>query len=156
MKRFALLLAFYAGAFGPSFAVMSQPPVSPPHDVQAAFDFACDVLDYDCSKLAPPAVVWEPLFLSMGAFGMYDGDATVHMDNSVLRFGDEVMIQSVLAHEIVHYLDVTLGVVVFPFTHESVCVSEFNAWRVGNAYVLTHGRPDFADFSWAERYGCFQ
>jgi hypothetical protein len=50
---------------------------------------------------------------------------------------------------------VKLGYIQFT-SREAVCLSEVNGWRVGNAYVLTHGRPDFADFSWAERYGCFQ
>jgi hypothetical protein len=79
------------------------------------------------------------------------------MDNSVvMRFADNVAVQSVLAHEIVHYLDVTLGITPFPFmSKDQVCQSEFRGWRVGNAYVIANGRPDIADFTWAERYSCF-
>ena len=155
MKVLVTYLAMLLGMVGPSLAIATAQPTPPPHDSQAAFDYACTVLEYDCSGLAPPTIVWDSLYNTFGALGMYDGGETIYMDNTVMRFADPVMIQSVIAHETAHYLDVKLGVVAFPFTMESVCTSEFNAWRVGNVYVLTHGRPDLADFGWAERYGCF-
>jgi len=152
MKTFVLLLALCAGMFGPTYGVFAAVPA---HDTQAAFDYACKVLDYDCSRLAPPGVVWEPLY-SFGVLGYYNGDDTIHMDTEVLRFADPVFTQSILAHEIVHYLDVKLGYVTLPYTMQTVCQSEANAWRVGNVYVLTHGRADLARFDWFVAYGCFK
>lgn len=153
MNTLVMLLALYTGGLGPSFALMAT---APPHDSQAAFDYACELLDYDCSNLSPPEIQWAPIYSSYGALGMYDGSDAIIMDIEVMRFADRVMLQSVLAHEITHYIDVKLGHVAFPFTKESVCKSEFNAWRVGNAYVVANGRPDLASFDWHVRYGCFQ
>lgn len=153
MKRLVAYLALWTGMMGPWPALAQSPP---PHDARAAFDFACTVLEYDCTNVPPPKVQWESLYNTYGWLGVYNGTDTIYMDLDIVRLADEVLIQSILAHETAHYLDVQLAVLAPPFSREDVCASEFRAWRVGNAYVVAHGRPDFADFTWAERYGCFQ
>lgn len=154
MKTFALILALYHGSLGPTFALTSTPP----HDLQGSFDFACKVMEYDCSSIEPPTVVWESLYHTYGIFGGYNGDDTIHMDNSVLWIADPVYVNSVIAHETVHYLDVKLGVLpvgdMIPGS-KALCNAEMRAWRVGNAYVISNGRPDLANFDWHIRYGCF-
>lgn len=154
MKATVLVLAMWAGAYGPAFGVLAQQP--PPHDAQRAFAFACSVLQYDCDSVPQPKVVWDSLFYTVGLFGFYNGDDEIHMDVSMLRIATPEFVDSIIAHEYVHYLDVQLGVIELPFTRENVCQSEFNAWRVSNAYVVSHGRSDLASFNWAEQYGCFQ
>lgn len=159
MKRLAMYLAVLLGCYGPTFGILAAQPVMPPHDMRAAFDYACATMQYDCEYLPLPQVVWhESLMTAWGteSEGGYNGTDAIHLSYAALRVADYVYIQSVLAHEATHYLDVQLGVVTLPYTKQNVCESEFNAWRVGNAYVVTHGRMDFADFGWAERYGCFQ
>jgi hypothetical protein len=128
----------------------------PPHDLQGAFEYACSVMQYDCSEVSPPEIMWTDLYHTMGILGGYNGDAHIYMDIGVLRFADPVYTNSVLAHEITHYLDVQLGEVNFMQDPTALCQSEANGWRVGNAYLLDHGRPDLTDFGWFLRYGCFQ
>lgn len=152
MKRFVLWLAMWAGAFGPAFALLAEPP----HDTQAAFDYACKLNGYDCTNVAVPNVEWADLYNTQGIFGGYTGTDTIYMDSFVLRYADPVFTQSVLAHEITHYLDAQTGLTELPYTLQSVCDSEFRAWRVGNAYVVSHGRPDLANYGWFIYYGCFQ
>jgi len=114
------------------------------------------VTGYDCAGIAPPRVEWVDLYHTYGAHGLYTGFDFVYMDIAVLRFADPAYIQSVLAHETVHYIDFMQGrLTADQADNASACASEFAAWRVGNAYVITHGRPDLADFTWHERYGCF-
>jgi hypothetical protein len=153
MKRLAIYLALFTGCFGPTFAVLAA---TPPHDMQDAFNYACNLMEYDCADLPPPKIVWRELYNTRGIVGGYDGSDSIWMDTVVLRFADPVFTQSILAHEITHYLDVQLGVTVLPYTKQSVCESEMRAWRVGNAYVLTHGRADLVNYGWHIYYGCFQ
>jgi hypothetical protein len=155
LKALVMVLALAAGIFG-SFTAISQPQL-PPHDTRAAFEFACSILEYDCSQVEPPQIVWSDLYHTYSILGGYNGEASIYMDNSVLRWADPAFTQSVLAHEIAHYLDVQLGVVQLPMVAGSlaVCESEYRGWRVGNAYVIAHDRPDLADFEWHVRYNCY-
>lgn len=155
MKRLAMYLAFAAGLYGPMPVLLAN-EVKPPHDSQAAFDYACKVTGYDCTGIAVPVITWGPLFIEWGYFGLYEGEATIAVDDSVLRFADPVFVQSVIAHETVHYLDTQLGYAKSPWTKADTCQSEFRAWRVGNAYVLTHGRADLVNYDWFINYNCFQ
>jgi len=152
MTRLLAHLVMLFGAYGPSFGIAASVP---PHNVRDAWDYACYVTQYDCSVVEPPKVLWQDLYNMYGIVGGYDGSDTIYMDVTYLRAADPVYVQSILAHEITHYLDVQLGYTTLPYTSDNVCLSEFRAWRVGNAYVLTHGRPDLVDFSWHIRYGCF-
>lgn len=157
MNRLALYCVLLAG-FGPALGIVAQ-PVVPPHNPTHAWSYVCENFEYDCTGIAPPYVVWAyQLMTNTGqpALGMYDGGESIFMSVSELRYADPVSIDWVLAHEMAHYLDVQLGVIELPFTKDNACASEMRAWRVGNAYALTHGRADLVDYSWFERYGCFR
>jgi hypothetical protein len=158
MKGFVLVLALYAGAFGPGFGIaVAQPPI-PRVDINEPFAFACKVLEVDCTNIPPPRIEWfVEVFNTQGhsVDGGYDGGDSIALSGIQLWNADQVWIDSVLAHESAHYLDVQTGFVTLPFTYESVCASEAHGWRVGNAYVIVNDRPQWADFNWAERYACF-
>ena len=159
MKRLVMWLAMWAGSFGPAFGIATAQPILPPHDAAGAWSYVCENFDYDCTDLQPPAIEWvDILFSGNGnpAYGGYNGTDAILLSTYMLRVADPVFTDSVLAHEMAHYIDVQRGLTVLPFTQENVCASELRAWRVGNAYVLVHGRPDLVDYSWFERYGCFQ
>ncbi len=156
MKGFVMALALYAGALGPMFA-LAQPPI-PRVDITEPFAFACRVLEVDCTNIPPPRIEWYVEIVNHNnepVDGGYDGGDAIAMSGSQLWNTHEVWINAVLAHESAHYLDVVTGFVVLPFTYESVCQSEAHGWRVGNAYVISHGHPEWSDFAWAERYSCF-
>lgn len=159
MNRLVGYLALCLGCYGPTFGILAQEPVAPPHNEQAAFDYACYARKLDCSGVTPPAVEWHAMLMNpfLGEIiGGYDGGDAIHLSIHELRVADPVYIQAVLAHETSHYLDVQLGITPLPYTHENVCQSEYRAYAVDNVYLITHGRADLADFGWAERYGCFR
>lgn len=119
-------------------------------ELQEPLSYACAVLDYDCLEISPPAVVYEPLFWPYGALGLFDPatPGLIHIDTQMLPYMDQVYVQAILAHELAHYAE-------FALTGElKRCQTEWNAWRVTNAWLVDHGRPDLADYAWTERYGC--
>ena len=122
-------------------------------NVQEPFDFACSVIKYDCADIPIPTIEVEPIGWAWGMF-RHETPNTIYLDEQIVPYFDEVVLQSILAHEMTHYLDFKRGV--YDGTPGTVCATEWNGWRVSNAYYITHGRPDLADFNWAERYGCFR
>src|SRR5262245_47867953 len=103
-------------------------------DVRAELEFACEIMQYDCNDIQPPPIVLAPLFWDYGYWGMYDGYA-LYIDNQIVPYLDQDLVRSVIAHELTHYLDhVRQGEVLFS-DKAHMCATEWNAWRVGNAYV---------------------
>lgn len=124
-------------------------------DLPALMDFACTVLAYDCSEVPLPEVVFEPLYQTYGAFGGFNPEAgaIIYVDSQMVPYLDEPYIQSIVVHELTHYIDWQL--------HGSemigdLCAAESRGWRVGNAWLMSSDRPDLVDFSWNIRYGCYQ
>jgi hypothetical protein len=152
MRLVALALAIFM-TWAPA-ALLGAPVLR--YDAQAAYDFACDVMQYDCSQTHVPLVeVVGNLYPLYGALGAYNGGDVVYLDGSIGPYLNQQYVQSVLAHEMTHYLDFKLGTINMGDATQ-VCVSEANGWRVGNAYLVTHNMGEFADFNWHVRYGCFQ
>lgn len=137
-----------------SLSIEAQPALTV--DPKKPWEFACSTMHYDCSALEKPKVVAEPLF-QQGYFGVFDPayPDTVFIDSSMGPYLDRVLMESVLAHEYTHYIEYHLGLIDF-YDKPSRCRTEWNGWRVGNAYVIVNGRPEFADYAWSERYGCYE
>lgn len=114
-------------------------------------EFACSVMNYDCNEIPVPEVVVIGL---NGPWGLYQGYDKVYLD-PVLSYFHPDLAQAILAHEMTHYLDVKLGVIQIPFTYDNVCVTEWNAWRVYNAYVVLTGWSEKARWDWNIQYGCY-
>lgn len=163
MKLFAWVLIAVASTFHLPYA-LAVPAETPARvmlqtlDIQDSWQFACKLKQMDCSKIDPPKVAVEPLFQNYGAFGMYSPmeggffpEDTVVLDGQLLPFLQPVYVQAVLAHEMTHYIDHAYKGLDFT----DGCIVEWNGWRAMNAYVVSRGHPEFADYNWQERYGCF-
>jgi hypothetical protein len=154
MFKFLLVAAFAALQLCALPAALARPQVQL-MDVRAEFEFACSVMQYDCSDIEIPQIIEAPLFFSYGYLGMYDG-YVLYVDNQIVPYMEQVYVRSVIAHELTHYLDhMVVGGSIFE-SKEAMCATEWNGWRVGNAYVTANGRPDFADYEWNVRYQCYQ
>jgi hypothetical protein len=135
-------------------------PSSASHTVNVdpvdAWDFACKITGTDCSQITPPKVEGFPngegpcQGLTWGAYSYQLYPDTVFLCVDTLYYADPVFVQSVVAHEMTHYLDVQKD------PEMDSCLTEWNAHRVGNAYVYSHGHPEWADFDWQVWYGCWQ
>lgn len=125
-------------------------------DADKLFEFACTVTEYDCSGLEKPEVVYAPLFSNYGALGVFTTEepGRVYVDSEMGPYLDKVYLEGVVAHEYTHYIEYSLGIEKMD-SKESACRTEWSGWRVMNAYVIVNGRPDLADFTWNERYGCY-
>lgn len=148
-----ILVAAFAAIQLITLPVALARPQLPVTDIRDELEFACAVMQYDCTNVELPEVVQTPLFSNWGALGLYDGH-TLYLDTEIMPYFDRVLIDSVIAHELTHYLDYVAKGDEILSDKAHMCASEWNAWRVGNAYVVSHGRPDFADYNWQERYGC--
>lgn len=137
----------------------SLPTNASPHtvsvDVPDAWNFTCEVLAIDCSNIKPPEVVGAENGegpcngLTWGGFSPSYPDK-IYLCVSPLYYSKQVFIQSVVAHEMAHYLDNIRNPEI------SDCDTEWNAHRVGNAYVYSHDHKDWADYDWQDWYGCWQ
>ena len=137
----------------------SEQPHDPVHiSSQEAFDFACSVLAYDCSGVAVPKIGYTNLYQSFGYWGVYNDaidENVIWLDIGLAPYLDRNFLTAVLAHETTHYLDKKLHKIADFDSKEGTCETEWNAWRVDNAYLASHGKNDITDFTWAERYHCF-
>lgn len=135
-----------------SWSINAEPVVK--IDSDKLFDFACKTLEYDCSDIPKPEVVFQPIF-DYGLLGMFDPayPDRVVVDNRIGPWLNQAYFESIIAHEYTHYIENKLGLIDLT-DYASRCRTEWNGWRVGNAYVTVAGRPDFADFNWHVRYGC--
>lgn len=128
-----------------------------PHVIhaQAAWALACELEQVDCSKIPTPKIVPTELFTNYGAFGAWTPEQpdSILIDNQLVPMLADELIESVLAHEMTHYIDSQVHGLEWMAQHG--CETEWNGWRAGNAYLVSHGRPDLADYNWAARYGCF-
>lgn len=111
-------------------------------------------MEYDCTDIPKPELEYADLYNTWGALGAfyYEYPDRIFVDGGIGRLLDKTYLESIIAHEIVHYLDFKQGLI----DPHDPCYTEWNGWRVGNAYVIVYGRPDLADFNWQERYGCFK
>jgi hypothetical protein len=138
----------------------SAAPHTVKYDLQDAWKFACSTLKYDCSKVLPPQVfVYAGADeggpcggegITWGATPYNNPSRMVALCETPLYYADPVFVQSVLAHEIAHYLDDQLKVTT------DRCETENNGHRVGNAYVVSHGHPEWADYDWQDWYKCYK
>jgi hypothetical protein len=157
MKLAHVLVAYAAalsGMCGPSYAIAAPPKVATTINVPELMQFACSVLEYDCSQIDPPKVDFAPLYGQMGAIGAYwPGTDTIYLDNQLLPYMTDEYVRSIAAHEITHYVDERVrGAEEMAL---DPCQTENRGWRVGNAYLIVHGREDLVDYSWYERYNCY-
>jgi len=87
-----------------------------------------DETDYECMRLLPPVVVYEPM--RDGLHGYYNGTETIYINDKLK--GDEQ--QDVLMHEAVHYVHVQHQFIPIPGPAELVCWSENEAWTLSGIY----------------------
>jgi len=155
IKVLVAYLAALAGSLGPSLALaVPQPVVIAEINLPEMMRFACVTLEYDCTDVPMPKVELVPLYRQYGALGVYfPGGDTIYLDSDLLPFFNETAIQSVFVHEMTHYVDhVVIG---DEAMQADKCATEGRAWRIGNAWLVVHGRADLADFTWYERYNCY-
>lgn len=114
--------------------------------------FACSVMSYDCSTVPVPTVVREPIFQA-GYFGLFQPErgAVIVLDSQMVPYLDETYRDSIIAHELTHYIDYVLS---GGTSLSDLCKAEANSWRVENAWLTVHGKGELADFDWQVRYNC--
>ena len=123
-------------------------------DADNAWKFTCSIVN--CGTLPQPKVQVEPYDNETcgRAWGYYnpilEGEDVVHICMGNLFYADPIYTNSVIAHEMTHYVD-------FHTDPDGLvgCPTEWNGHRVGNAYVYTYGHPEWADFDWQEWYRCY-
>lgn len=125
---------------------------------QYALDYACGVLEVDCSELESPEIMFGNLRALQGAYGYYWHQQTPGILFLVISFRETIEKGnptinprgwSVLVHEAVHYVDHALG------TYRGSCPSEQKAWHTGNLWLLEQGYWKEAVWNWTDYYnGC--
>ncbi len=147
-----ILLAVFALPAGLALANVVAPHVV---NVSEAWALACKLEQVDCSKIPQPKIVGRHLFQEYGAFGAFGLEPldTIYVDDQLGPMLADVLLESVISHEMTHYLDYQIHGI--DWMRANGCQTEWNGWRAGNAYLVSHGRPDLADYNWQERYGCF-
>jgi hypothetical protein len=129
-----------------------------------AWKFACE-LEGCPAGLDPPKVVeWHSMDSASGEVticgtGLIWGltpyinpTKMVVLCADTLYYSDPVFVQSVLAHEMTHYI---IDAKASDAPVDS-CYTEWEGHRVGNAYVYSHGHKEWADYDWYQWYGCYQ
>lgn len=148
MKELVIALAVASNLALP--AAVAMPPQI---DVAALMRFSCSVMERDCTNIPVPQLREAPLFGQMGALGVFMSwyPDTIWIDNTILKYMDRDYVNSIVAHELTHYVDYQID---SAGMEENLCNTENNGWQVGNAYVVLHGKEYLADYAWQDRYGC--
>lgn len=117
-----------------------------------AFRDACRLSGYSCRGITAPRVMRAAVPLAPTWYGIY------YPGSSVVFVRDDVNVEIdsgyiVLVHEMVHYLQLTVGGLVYvdQFTG---CIGEAEAFAASNRLARELGNPELARDNWAEQYGC--
>ncbi len=110
-------------------------------------DFVCGVRGLDCSSLPAPVVRYD--ILPRGVLGMFQLARPRAVTLDVTLVVQPAFAEAILVHEISHYVDFHLRLSM------DVCVTEGEAWRVYNAWVIAAQLPDYMQvYDWYEAYPC--
>ena len=114
-------------------------------EVQKWVDITCKVLEgeYDCPE-GRPAVALAPL--PRNTYGLYWGGNLIVMNEDLRNPQWGVFGESVLAHEIVHWI------VKHNNREIGNCESEAIAYRISNAILKSRGRDDLIQLDWVKNY----
>lgn len=135
----------------PMALAVQPPPVKVEINLGEAFDYACSHIQLqgvNCDEIPYPAIdVGNTLPWNLGE---YRWDNTVYLSgNMVLRAPAEYS-ESVLVHEIAHYLWDVAGM-----SHDDLCGTEALSFTISNEFVSEKGHPEWGQWDWAARYGCY-
>lgn len=122
-------------------------------DAQKLMSFACSVLEYDCKDTPLPPFVLADLS-AMNAVGTYFG-GVIYIDPYQLAMGSKEFAETIIVHELTHYLDSKFAIGEPPYSSKAVlCGTEANAYRVSNAYDHFIGHSELGRYDWQLWYGC--
>jgi hypothetical protein len=115
-----------------------------------AWKDACALSRYSCEGVDLPLVGISEVVKEKGMLGLYAGGAQIWLRPGLSTKKQRV----VMAHEMTHYLQVTVGKHEFPHTPALFCILETEAWAVGNAVAAQIGALSMIKAELPEGYGC--
>lgn len=137
MKRIrALLYVLVIGSLLPATTDAGANKFPDEYSRYVAWGWACE-LTVDCAGLFPPKVE----YLKPNEFyrGVYNGGNTIYVAR-MLKPGVDLI--STLIHEMVHYIHTQNGDLRVPFSPQTVCWSENEAFRLVDLWLDSQGRPE--------------
>jgi hypothetical protein len=125
-------------------ALLSTPAcAAPPSAAEKAFADACRLSQYDCRGVQAPQIRRSAFVEPLGFYGVYLGGNIVYVAIDV-DYAHDPSAYAIVVHEIVHYLQETIGHLRPSTNLLEVCTKEEEAYVVSNALLVELNLADKA------------